>query len=70
MPFAINLIALILSVAALAVAKEFFIPVALAFCFHALLRPVVRSLERIKLPAPAGAAIVVLGGLALFVIGG
>ena len=70
MPFAINLIALILSVAALAVGKEFFIPVALAFCFHALLRPVVRSLERIKLPAPAGAAIVVLGGLALFVVGG
>jgi predicted PurR-regulated permease PerM len=70
MPFAISLIALILAVAALAVGKEFFIPVALAFCFHALLRPVVRSLERIKLPAPAGAAIVVLGGLALFVVSG
>jgi len=70
MPFAINLIAVILSVAALAIGKEFFIPVALAFCFHALLRPVVRSLERIKLPAPAGAAIVVLGALALVIGGG
>jgi len=70
MPFATNVIALILSVAALALGREFFIPVAMAFCFHALLRPVVRSLERIKLPAAAGAAIVVLGGLALFVVGG
>lgn len=70
MPFAIKLIALILSVAALAAGQEFFIPLALAFCFHALLRPLVRSLERIKLPAPAGAAIVVLGVLALFVVGG
>jgi predicted PurR-regulated permease PerM len=70
MPFAIKLIALILSVAALAVGQEFFIPLALAFCFHALLRPLVRSLERIKLPAPAGAAIVVLGVLALFIVGG
>ena len=64
------MIALILTVAALAVGKEFFIPVALAFCFHALLRPVVRSLERWKLPAPAGAAIVVLGSLALVIVGG
>ena len=67
---AVSIIAAILSLAALAVAKEFFIPLALAFCFHALLRPVVRSLERIKLPAPAGGAIVVLGALALFVVGG
>src|SRR5437762_11751153 len=69
-PFAIKLIAAILCTAALAVGKEFFIPVALAFCFHALLRPVVRSLERWKLPAPAGAAIVVLGSLALVIVGG
>lgn len=66
----VSVIAAILCLAALAVAKEFFIPLALAFCFHALLRPVVRSLERIKLPAPAGGAIVVLGALALFVVGG
>jgi len=66
----IRIIAAILVIAALALGKEFFIPLALAFCFHALLRPLVRSLERIKLPAPAGAAIVVLGSLALFVVGG
>ena len=47
-PFAIKLIAAILCTAALAVGSEFFIPLALAFCFHALLRPVVRSLERWK----------------------
>src|SRR5438874_9400687 len=67
-PFAIKLIAAILCTAALAVGSEFFIPLALAFCFHALLRPVVRSLERWKLPAPAGAAIVVLGSLALVIV--
>src|SRR4051794_7801140 len=70
MPFAINLIALILSVAALAVGREFFIPIAMAFCFHALLRPVVRSLEGLRVPSWLGATFVVLGALALFVVGG
>lgn len=65
-----KLVAVVVSVVALALGKEFFIPLALAFCFHALLRPVVRSFERLKLPTPAGAAIVVLGSLALFVVGG
>jgi predicted PurR-regulated permease PerM len=68
--FAIRIIAVILSVAALALGKEFFIPIALALCFQALLTPVVRGLGRLRLPAPVGAAIVVLGALAAFAIGG
>ena len=66
----VKIIALVVSVAALALGREFFIPIALALCFHALLSPVVRGLERLKLPAPLGAAVVVLGGLALFIVGG
>jgi predicted PurR-regulated permease PerM len=67
---AVRIIAVILVVAALALGHEFFIPIALALGFHALLRPVVRGLERLRLPAPLGAAIVVLGGLAILVVGG
>jgi predicted PurR-regulated permease PerM len=67
MPFAINLIALILSVAALAVGREFFLPIALAFCFHALLRPVVRWLEGLRIPTWLGATFVVLSALAIVV---
>jgi predicted PurR-regulated permease PerM len=67
---AVRIIAAIVVVVALALGKEFFIPIALALCFHALLSPVVRGLERIKIPAPLGAAVVVLGSLALFVVGG
>lgn len=68
-PPAIRIIAVILVAVALALGREVFIPIALALCFHALLSPVVRGLERVRLPAPAGAAIVVLGGLALVVVG-
>ena len=67
---AVKVIAAIACVAALALGREFFIPIALALCFHALLSPVVRGFQRLRLPAPAGAAIVVLGGLALLVVGG
>src|SRR2546423_11084646 len=61
--FAIKLIAGILAVAALAVGRDFFVPIALAICFHALLRPVVRSLENLHIPAWAGATVVVLSAL-------
>jgi len=69
-PFTTKLIAVVLSVGALALGREFFIPIALALCFQALLTPAVRGLGRLRIPAPAGAAIVVLGALAVFVIGG
>lgn len=61
---------MVLSVAALALGKEFFIPIALALCFQALLTPLVRALGRLHVPAPAGATIVVLGALAVLTVGG
>jgi predicted PurR-regulated permease PerM len=69
-PVALNIIAAIVSVAALYLGREFFIPVALALCFNALLRPVVHGLERLRIPTALGAAIVVLGGLGIAVVGG
>jgi len=69
-PFTTKLIAVGLSVTALALGREFFIPIALAMCFQALLSPLVRGLGRLRIPAPAGAAIVVLGALAVLVVGG
>lgn len=66
---AIRLIAAVVVVAALAVGREFFIPIALALCFHALLRPVVRGLEGWRVPAWLGATVVVLGTLAVMVGG-
>jgi predicted PurR-regulated permease PerM len=69
-PFTTKLIAVVLSVAALALGREFFIPIALALCFQALLTPAVRGLGRLRIPAPVGAAIVVLGALSVFVVGG
>ena len=69
-PFTTKLIAVVLAAAALALGREFFIPIALALCFQALLTPLVRGLGRLRIPAPAGAAIVVLGALAVLVVGG
>ena len=68
-PFTTKLIAVGLSVTALALGREFFIPIALALCFQALLTPLVRGLARLRIPPPAGAAIVVLGALAVLVVG-
>ena len=69
-PFTTKLIAVVLSATALALGREFFIPIALALCFQALLTPLVRGLGRLRIPAPAGAAIVVLGALAVLVVVG
>ena len=69
-PLSLRIVAFILAVAALALGREFFVPIALALTFHALLRPVVRALERLHIPAPAGAAIVVLSFLAIVVSAG
>jgi predicted PurR-regulated permease PerM len=54
-------IAVILSVAALYLGSQFFIPIALALVLTVLFRPVVRGLERLGLPPLLGAGIVVLG---------
>lgn len=66
----LRIIAAILVIAALVMAREFFLPIAMALCFHALLRPVVRGFERMGVPSALGATVVVLGLLGLFVVGG
>ena len=60
----LSVIAAILTVGALYVARAFFIPLALALALHALLRPLVRGLQRVHIPTPLGAAIIVLGAVA------
>ena len=60
----LSVIAVILMVGTLYVARAFFIPLALALGLHALLRPLVRGLERLHIPTPLGAAIIVLGAVA------
>ncbi|HEX8905309.1 MAG TPA: AI-2E family transporter, partial [Longimicrobiaceae bacterium] len=47
--------------------REVFIPIALSLVFMALLRPVVRALEKARVPTALGALLVVLGSLALLV---
>ena len=69
-PVSIKIIAGILIVAALYLAREFFVPLALAATFHALCRPVVRGLERLMVPTVVGATIVVLGALGLVAAAG
>ncbi len=56
-------IAVILAAFALHVGRQFFVPIALALLFHALLRRPVRLLESLKVPTPLGALIVLLAAL-------
>ena len=67
---ALKVIAIILTLAALHLGREFFVPVMLALTFHALFRPVVRKFERLRIPTALGAAIVVLGSLGVAVAAG
>jgi predicted PurR-regulated permease PerM len=50
-------------------AQAFFLPIVLAILLDFLLSPVVRALRKLGLPEPAGAGIVVLGLVAVLVIG-
>ena len=52
-------IAVILSVFALHLGAQFFIPIAMALLLHAVLRRPVRALEALHVPSPVGALIVV-----------
>jgi len=61
----LSVIAAILTVGALYVGRAFFIPIALALGLHALLRPLVRGLERLRIPTPLAAAIIVLGAVSV-----
>ena len=67
---ALTLIASILVPAALSLGRDLFIPIALALCFYALLRPVVRALEGLRVPTWLGATAVMLGMLVLLFFGG
>ena len=66
----IGLLALLAGIGALYVDREFFIPIALALLLNALLRPLVRGLERLRVPTVAGATVVVLGLLGGLTAGG
>src|SRR5690349_16339232 len=57
-------------VAGLYIGGEFVVPIALALILNVLFRPVVRWLERIRVPTTLGAAIVVLTLVALMTAGG
>jgi predicted PurR-regulated permease PerM len=46
-------------------ARDFFIPIVLALVFSFLLNPVVRALNRLRIPLMVGSAIVIIGGFAL-----
>jgi predicted PurR-regulated permease PerM len=50
-------------------AKEFFLPIVLAILLDFLLSPLVRALRKSGIPEPIGAGIVVLGLLAVLVVG-
>ncbi len=58
---ALAVMAILGIIGTLYIGRDFFVPIALALFFTTLLRPIVRSMERARLPAPAGAAIVMLG---------
>src|SRR5919108_217188 len=66
----ITLLATLAGIGALYFGREFFIPIALALLLSALLRPLVRGLERLHVPTVAGAALVVLGLFGGFTAGG
>jgi predicted PurR-regulated permease PerM len=58
---ALIVLATVAVVAALYIGAEFLIPIALAIVLNALFRPVVRAMERARIPTTVAAAIVVLG---------
>jgi len=63
------ILATVAGVAALYVGREFFAPIAFAFLFNAILRPVVRRMEQAGFRTSLAAAIVVLAILGLLVAG-
>jgi predicted PurR-regulated permease PerM len=50
--------------------REFFVPIVFGLLMAVLFRPVVRWLERLRVPTPIGAAIVVLGFIGVIVVAG
>jgi len=66
----IVMLATLAGVSALYFGREFFIPLALALLLNALLRPLVRGLERLRVSTAVGATMVSLGLLGALVVGG
>ena len=61
----LTILALVVGAAALYFAQEVFVPIALGLLFTAMVRPLVRLLGSISIPAPVSATLVVLGFLAV-----
>jgi predicted PurR-regulated permease PerM len=66
----IVMLATLMGIGALYVGRTFFVPVALALLLNALLRPLVRGLERLHVSTVVGATMVSLGLLSVLVVGG
>jgi predicted PurR-regulated permease PerM len=66
----IGILAFIASCAALYFGREVLVPIAFAVLLQALFRPIVRVLEKLRLPTTVGAAVVVLTLLALLTVAG
>ena len=63
------ILATVATAIALFLGREFFQPIAIAVLLSALFRPVVRAMEKAKLPTPLAAAVVVLGLIAALGVG-
>ena len=66
----IMMLATLAGIGALYIGRELFIPLALALLLNALLRPLVRGLERLRVSTVVGATMVSLGLLGALVVGG
>jgi len=66
----IMILAILAGIGTLYLGREFFIPLALALLLNALLRPLVRGLERLHVSTGVGAALVSLGLLGILIVGG
>jgi predicted PurR-regulated permease PerM len=64
---AVVILATLAAVTALWIGRELFVPFSLALVVATVLRPLVRRLERLRMPAPAAAAAVVLVTLGLLI---
>src|ERR671922_707404 len=66
----IVMLATLAGIGTLYIGRTFFIPIALALLLNALLRPLVRGLERLHVSTVVGATLVSLGLLGALVVGG
>jgi predicted PurR-regulated permease PerM len=67
---ALVVVAAIAVITALYFGRTFLVPIAFAMLLNAVFRPVVRGMQRLRIPAPVGATLVVLSLIGLMVAGG